>query len=364
MKIIIATGGTGGHIYPAISLAKMIKEKKQSKCDIIFFGTSNHMESTIVPSFGFKFVAIDAVGFNGSIINKLKASTTLIKSFINTQEKIKEINPDIVIGFGGYVSAPVILAASKLGYPTLLHEQNSCAGKANRFLAKFANKVVTCYKEVEHQFPKEKVVLLGNPRASEVHTDKRNGDLLSTYGLVDSIETVLIVMGSQGSESMNKLFVEVLSKLKEKPYQTIYVTGKRHYKNVTNEIDESDNVKIVEYVETLPLYPYLTAIVSRGGATSAAEISAASLASIIIPSPYVPHNHQVINAQAMVNANSSIMIEEKDMSTDLFVEKLDSIMLDSKKRNEMSEAAQKLGKQNAAFDIIELIDKMVGDVNG
>jgi len=358
MKICIATGGTGGHIYPAVSFARALQESDQTT-EILFIGNNDRMEATEIPALGFRFIGLDARGFNGSIFAKLNAAIKMLKSRSKAIQILNEFRPDFVVGFGGYVSVPVLSAAQALKIKTMLHEQNSYAGKANRALAPKVDAIVTCYPENARQFPHEKTHLLGNPRTFELKKSQADPKILTTYGLDPRLMTVLIVMGSLGSESVNNVMVEVLEKLRGASFQLIYVTGKKHYERFITMIDEDVNLKIVPYVDQLKLMRVVDLMVCRGGATTAAEITVVGLPSIIIPSPYVPNNHQVLNAKSLSDSGAALMIEEKDMNADRLVSEITALIQHPERLVAMGKAAKTLGKPDAAEEMIGLMEKIL-----
>lgn len=354
MKIVMATGGTGGHIYPALSLADYLRDNYNS--EVVFVGNSNKMEANIIPSKGYKFIGINAQGLTGNIVNKLMAfSKTYLASF-NCVKILKEERADIVVGFGGYVSYPVALAAKRLKIPFILHEQNSIPGKANLMLAKHSEKIVVCYPEAFKSFPKDKTLLLGNPRSTDVLKVKENRELLTEIGLDKDKKTVLIVMGSLGSETIAEVVKQSLEQLQDKEYQLIFVTGEKVYDKYQSL--KFSNVAVVPYIDQMAYLKSIDLIIARGGATTASEILAAGIASIIIPSPYVANNHQYINATYLKDNNAAIIIEEKDLTADILVETIDTI-LGSEVLENMKKNAIKLANLSAAEDISELIISMV-----
>ena len=360
MRVLIATGGTGGHIYPALALADELKSQDPST-SILFIGNNDRMESVEIPKHNYDFYGIDAKGFNGNSGDKIKSIQLMSRSFFLCRNKIKEFQADVVIGFGGYVTVPVILAATTLGVPSLIHEQNSIAGMANRFLAKFVKKVVCCYPEAMKDFPKNKVVLKGNPRASIAKRVTYNRDILKEYGLVPNRKTVFIVMGSLGSTSVNEKMIEALYKMSGRDYQVIYVTGKDSYADFRKQFADTANVKVCPYVNQVEIVANVDLVISRGGATSASEITALQKPSIIIPSPYVPNNHQFLNAKAMLDAGCALLLEEKDLSAERIYTMVESLIYDDQKLQEMSNRAQALGFPNAAEDLVEIVKQVSGE---
>lgn len=359
MRYCIATGGTGGHIYPALALVEEIK-KNDPRCEVVFVGSENRMEAKEIPSAGYKFIPIQVSGMNGGVWQKVMSACQMAKAYGQCRKLMKTFQPDVVIGFGNYISVPVVLAAHHLKIMTMLHEQNSYAGKANRFLAKSADAIVGCYPENLNQFPPEKTRILGNPRATLAAQIKKDPEVLKQLGLDINKPLVVIVMGSLGSESVNAVMIQALSMMQNRFYQVLYVTGKNHYESVKNEAPVADNIKIVPYIDGCKVMINASLCVVRGGATTAAEITAMRMPSIIIPSPYVPNNHQVKNALALQEANAALMIEEKDLTDKTIVSKIEEILNDSIKRNEMAIHAKECGKPQASQDILAWINELKG----
>ncbi|MEG2330493.1 undecaprenyldiphospho-muramoylpentapeptide beta-N-acetylglucosaminyltransferase [Anaerorhabdus sp.] len=363
MRVLIATGGTGGHIYPALSLAKALKEENSAN-EFYFIGSKNRMEATEIPQAGYAYQGIDVIGMNGSIFSKLKSLWLLKKAEKECKEIIKKFNPDIVIGFGNYISVPVLLAAHALHIPTMIHEQNSYAGKANKMLANVADAIVGCYEENMEQFPKNKTRILGNPRASEAAKITVNNQIMKDLGFDPEKPFVVLVMGSLGSETVNNVLKQASKKMNQKAYQVLIVTGRKCYDDFIQDATESENVKIVSYIDGLATMALADLVVVRGGATTSAEITALGIPSIIIPSPYVPNNHQVKNALSLQNKQAAIMLEEKDCTADALVDKIDFILSNSELREEMKKQAKMMGRPHASQDIIQWINDLVGGNNG
>lgn len=358
MKICIVTGGTGGHIYPAVSLAHALLAKYPD-ASLFFVGNNDRMEARELPVLGFDFVGLPAKGFNGSVFAKVGAVMALLKSRSLALQLLKERKPDIVIGFGGYVCVPVMQAAFKLGIKTMLHEQNSVVGKANKVLMGQVDAIVCAYEANFDVFPKAKTRLLGNPRTYEIKHHHDNVDLHKQYGLKKSLPTVLIVMGSLGSESVNAILPEALKRFSDAQIQVITVTGKKHYQDFIARVQPMKHIVVVDYVDQLALMPQVDLIVCRGGATTAAELTVLAVPSIIIPSPYVPNNHQYHNAKALFDAKASILIEEKDLSPEDLFHHVQALISDPVALKAMRDNALKLAKPDAAEAMIEWITDLV-----
>ncbi len=359
MRYLIATGGTGGHIYPALALANEIK-KIEPDSSILFVGSADRMEAQEVPHAGYRFSPIQVSGMNGGPFHKLLSSWRLFRAYQACIQLIKKEKPDIVLGFGNYISVPVILAAHRAHLPTMLHEQNSYAGKANRFLSRFADAVVGCYEENRSQFPSDKIRILGNPRASEAAKVQRNPKLVRQLGLDPNRPLVIIVMGSLGSQSVNEVMKGALKMMAGKPYQVLYVTGRSHYEEFSSDIALAENLRVVPYIDGCNMMINATLCVVRGGATTAAEMTAMRMPSIIIPSPYVPNNHQVKNAQALAAKKAAVMIEEKDLTEQAIVSKIEDILENPIQLREMSVQAGLCGRPDACENILTWIQELKG----
>ena len=270
MRVLIATGGTGGHIYPALALADAMKEK-DPQTEILFVGTAERMESTEIPKAGYAFEAIKAKGLNGSALAKVQAVMQLAQAYFACRKIVRQFRPDYAIGFGNYISAPVILAAHFAHVPTMLHEQNSYAGKANRFLAKYADQIVGCYPENLDQFPPQKTRILGNPRASVAARAQRDPNVVRQLGLDPAIPLVVVVMGSLGSESVNAVMVKALKQMAGQSYQVLYVTGRAAYEEVRAQRLECANIKVVPYIDGVKVMVNADLAVVRGGFRSAGD---------------------------------------------------------------------------------------------
>lgn len=359
MKIMIATGGTGGHIYPALALADEFV-KNENKSNVLFVGSKTRMEAKEIPSAGYRFTPIEVVNSSGSVFNKIASVLSMVGCTMQCIQLMKEEKPDAVIGFGNYISVPVILAARKQKILTVLHEQNSYAGKANRMLARYADAIVGCYKENLEQFPKEKTRILGNPRATSASKISRDPKVVESFGLDPNKPLVVIVMGSLGSESVNAMMKKTLNLMRNKAWQVLYVTGRNHYDKFIQDWNECDNIRIVPYIDGCKVMVNADCCVVRGGATTAAEITAMKMPSIIIPSPYVPNNHQVKNAEALQNEGAAVMIEEKDLTEEAIITKIEEILSNPLKSESMKEAAGRLAKCNASYDILNWINELKG----
>ena len=357
MKVIISAGGTGGHIYPALAIINKIKEKEPNS-EFLYIGTHNRMEKEIVPKYNIPFEEIEIYGFNRkNIFKNVKTVKCLFESTKKCKKLMKEFKPDIVIGVGGYVTVPVLKTAHSLGIKTFIHEQNSIPGKANLYLSKKVDLIGTSFKSSNNYFDNSKVVFTGNPVSEEAIKTKETKK--AEFGLKEDKPLVLFVMGSLGASKVNEFLVKTMSLFKNKDYQVLFVTGATDYEKIkTNKFPS--NVKVVPYVEKMARIMKKTdIIVSRAGASTLAEIIALQIPNIIIPSPYVPNNHQFKNAMDLVNNKASIMIEEKDLKGDILVRNIDELLSSKTKLKEMKNNLASLQIKDSAEIIYDNIKKLL-----
>jgi UDP-N-acetylglucosamine--N-acetylmuramyl-(pentapeptide) pyrophosphoryl-undecaprenol N-acetylglucosamine transferase len=351
MKAAIVTGGTGGHIYPALALAQEMQQEDPAT-EFLFFGNEDRMEAQLIPQQGFAFYGLKTNGLTGSLFNKGKAVARMFAARKEARKALKDFAPDVVIGFGGYVSAPVMMAAHDLHIPALMHEQNSIAGKANLFASRYAQGIAVCYPQAAQQFPGKDVRLLGNPRASAAvrPVDKSYFD---SFGFDPDKAVVLITMGSLGSSSVNQLLKEALKNPVD-GVQFLFVCGKDNEQDL-RLFEGRPDIVTVPYAKTLELYPWISGIICRAGATTMAEITAAHVPSILIPSPYVANNHQLHNAQALAQAGGAVVLEEKEFKENpaLLRQYVQESFLDPNRRESISKAAGTLAFPNAAKAIAD-----------
>ena len=313
MKIIISAGGTGGHIYPALAIIKEAK-KNDPNLEVLYIGTHNRMETKIIPEHNIPYEPIEIYGFSKKMIGRdIKNIGLIIKAYEKCIKIMKDFKPDTVIGVGGYVTLPVIMAAKKLKIKTFIHEQNSIPGKTNKFLAKGVTKVFTSFPSSNKYFKGTNVVCTGNPSGDNVKLLKNISR--DSLGFTNSKKLVLITSGSLGSSALNNKLISYVNEVKD--YQVLMITGKDNYDNV-NSLINNKLVRVIPYLEgQAGLFKNVDVIISRAGATTISEIIASKTPSILIPSPYVANNHQYYNALDLSSKNAAIMIEEKDLTTEL-----------------------------------------------
>ncbi len=357
MRAIISAGGTGGHIYPALAIIRKIKEKEPDSI-FLYIGTTDRMEKDIIPKENIPYLALEVKGLNRhNPLSNIKVISDFVKAIKISKKEIKKFNPDIVIGVGGYVTSPVIYAAKKCGYKTFIHEQNSIPGLSNKFLSHYADKIGVSFVETIDSFPKNKTVYTGNPRSEEVVNCKKQDK--SQYGLSKEKKLVIIVMGSLGSKTMNEKLASSLKLFSKKDYEVLFITGKTYYDSY-KDLKVSKNVKIVPFAKDLiSLMKDASLIVSRAGASSLVEITAASLPSILIPSPYVTNNHQYKNAKVLEDKNACVIIEEKDFTEERLVCAIDEILNDKIKYQKMRDASGKLKVATSATKVYNEIRSLI-----
>lgn len=357
MRIIISAGGTGGHIYPALAIINKIKDMEPDS-EILYIGTTDRMENKIIPEKNIPYLGIEMQGLNRkNILKNITVLKKYLKAIKKVKKEIKKFNPDIVIGVGGYVSAPVIKAAHSLGYKTIIHEQNSYPGVSNQTLSKIVDKVLVSLPDSINYFPKEKTVYTGNPRSEEITLIKAVPK--SQFGFSNSKKLVVIVMGSLGSATMNEKELELVKEFKNKDYEVLLITGEKYFNDYKN-IDIPKNVKVVPFLsELINLLKNTDLIVSRAGASTIAEITAIGLPSILVPSPYVTNNHQLKNAKELEKNEACYIIEEKDFSKDTLIPLIDKILNDKTLYQNMKNKTKKLGVTDSATRVYNEIKKVV-----
>ncbi|MBD7936814.1 undecaprenyldiphospho-muramoylpentapeptide beta-N-acetylglucosaminyltransferase [Cytobacillus sp. Sa5YUA1] len=364
MKIALSGGGTGGHIYPALALIREI-QKQDKNAEFLYIGTKNGLEASIVPRANIPFQSIEISGFKRSLsLDNVKTIWRFLKGVQDSKKMLKEFQPNVVIGTGGYVCGPVVYAGAKLGIPTIIHEQNSVPGLTNKFLSKYVDKVAVCFDEAVASFPKGKVVMTGNPRATEVLGQNAiNGKL--SVGLDPAKPSVLIFGGSRGARPINDAVLKTFTQLASRPYEVLYITGEVHYESVKKEAElagNPDNIKIKPFIHNMPEVLAGTDLaVTRAGATTLAELTSLGIPSILIPSPYVTNNHQEKNARALSDHGAAELLLEGDLSANKLIESIDRILLDEDKIIAMKSAAKKIGVPDAADRLYNVMKKIMKD---
>lgn len=317
-RFIISGGGTGGHIFPAISIAKAIK-RQEPNADILFVGAHNRMEMEKVPAAGFKIVGLPISGLQrGSISKNILFLPKLFVSIFKCRNIIKEFKPNAVVGVGGYASGPLLYTAQKMGVPTLIQEQNGYAGLTNKLLAKRAKRICVAYEGMERFFPADKIIMTGNPVRQDLQDIKFNTpEAFKFFNLTqgNNMKTLLVIGGSLGARTINECIGNNLDILIRKKIQVIWQTGKYYYDRAIEEASQynSKNIHVYPFINRMDYaYSVADAIISRAGAGTISELCLVGKPVILVPSPNVAEDHQTKNALALVKNNAALMVTDKD----------------------------------------------------
>ncbi len=366
MRVAFVGAGTGGHLYPALALAKEIR-RQEPEAKIIFIGRKKSLESNILSQENFSFKAIEARSSARKIsLQMISSSFYLGKGFLQSTKILRRFSPQIVVGTGGYVSLPVVLAAVMLKIPVLVHEQNVIPGVANKFLSSWVKLTCLSFPDSQAYFPsRAKTKVTGNPRASEVLTVSRE-EGCKFLGLLPEKKTLLITGGSQGALKLNKVMLETLKLMAgREDLQVIYVTGERYFAEISKKVADLglkriSGLQVLPYIKNMPLaLAAADLIVSRAGATILAEINAVGLPSILVPSPNVVNDHQAANARALEKEKAAVVFLEKDLVPESMAREIFNILNNKNRRQMMAEASRSMGFPQAANVIYNYIKEIV-----
>jgi len=362
IKIIVSGGGTGGHIYPAISIANALKAK-QDDIEILFVGAEGKMEMEKVPAAGYKIVGLPIRGLQRNFSKEnLKFFSRLFKSLRKAKKIIKEFKPNAVVGVGGYASGPLLHTANKMGIPSLIQEQNSYAGITNKLLAKKANKICVAYKGMDRFFPADKILFTGNPvRKDLAKLDDLRLEAQQFFNLDPNKKTLLVIGGSLGARTINHSIIENIEALRDEPVQVIWQCGKFYHQEMKEKLAKAnvDNIQIFDFVSRMDLaYACADLVISRAGAGTISELCLVRKACILVPSPNVSEDHQTKNAMALVDQDAALMIPDIESKNRLVDESL-LLLHDESKLRKLRENIALLAKPNAADEIAEEILKMI-----
>lgn len=360
MRLVLTGGGTGGHIYPALAIGREIAEKEPGS-ELLYIGTKRGLESRIVPAQGLPFESIDISGIRRSLsLENVKTVIRFIQGVRRSKALLKQFKPDIVVGTGGYVCGPVVYAASRLGIPTLIHEQNVVPGLTNKFLSRYASAVAVSFKDSLPHFARVgNVKYAGNPVASTVaKADKAKG--YASLGLTPGTPFVLVTGGSRGAQALNDAVLAMLPGLAGlSGVHLVLVTGDRYYEQTTERVktlpaETAKRVHVLSYVNNMPeVLAASSMVISRAGASFLAEVTSLGVPAVLIPSPNVTNNHQQPNAESLAHAGAGEMILEKDLNGESLLRSVRAIMKDAALREKMAKASRGLGTPNAAASIYE-----------
>ena len=370
MKAIIAAAGTGGHINPGIAIANKIKEKEKNS-QIIFIGTNRGLENDLVPRAGYELKKIDAHGIARKIsIQNFKNLYATFRSIREAKKILEDFKPDVVIGMGGYICVPVVVAAKKLNIPVVLHESNAFPGIAVRLFKNKVDKILVGFEDAKKKLDNnENVVVTGNPiRIKKINLSKESkSKIIENIGLKSDKPIVLAFGGSQGAQSINRSILEIIFNKKNKDYQIIWAAGPNQYDDIKNKLKE---VKMdIEKLESVKIMPYIynmeeimntcDLIICRSGAMTITEISAVGKPAIFIPFPYATENHQEFNAKVLENVGAAKIILDKELNSELLEKNIEKIIKDKNKLKQMGKNTAKVAMKNVEEKIYEEISKVI-----
>lgn len=357
-RFIISGGGTGGHIYPAVAIANELKSRFP-EAEFLFVGAKDKMEMQKVPQAGYAIKGLWISGIQRKLtLDNAMFPFKLLSSMWNSFRIIKSFKPDVVIGTGGFASGAVLKVASMLHIPTVIQEQNSYPGITNKLLAKKANKICVAYENLERFFPKDKMILTGNPVRQDLINEASKSEAIAYFKLDANKKTLLVLGGSLGARRINQLIEKELNFLLSQNIQIIWQCGKL-YLNDYSKYNEKENVQVVAFIDRMDLvYAAADVVISRSGASSVSELCIVGKPTIFIPSPNVAEDHQTKNAKAISDKNGAILIKESELETQ-FETVFSDLISNESRRVELSLNIKKLAKPNATKDIVEEIVKLI-----
>ncbi len=370
MRVLIAAGGTGGHIYPGITVAQVLRDKG---AEIIFVGTKAGLEADVIPRAGFRLETIRAHHIPRKFSWKIPlALATAGLGTYRAMRIIRKFRPHVVMGTGGYVSGPVILAAAALRYPTLIHEQNAYPGVTNRLLAKIVDQIAVGYEEAKSFFPPEKTVVTGNPVRPEISACTREAGR-RLFGLDPNKRTLLVTAGSQGARSVNRALLEAAPMLNaRRDLQVLHAAGRALYPEIVEtlrkqgvKVDEDGemirygNIRIVPYIYSMPeALAAADLVVGRGGTLSSAEFTVRGLPAILVPYPYAAEDHQMHNAQVLEKHGAAKVIPDREINGEVLADLVIQLLDSPSRLQSMARASKRLGKPDATERLVALVTSL------
>ena len=370
MKIIIAAAQTGGHINPGIAIANKIK-KENKNARIMFIGTTRGLENDLVPRAGYELKTIDAYGINRKIdIQNIKNIYKTLKGFKEAKKIVKDFKPNIVIGTGGFICGPVLMAAKKYNVPTILHESNAFPGVAVKLLSKKVDTILLGFEDAKKRLPKaKKIVVTGTPtKINKINLSQEQKEkLLKELELKTEMPTVLIYGGSQGAKTINTTMVDIIKNKRNKNFQIIWASGTKQYEAIKNQLKELkininkiENVKILPYIYNMEEIMNLAdIIISRSGPMTITEIAKTGKPAIFIPFPFATENHQEYNAKVLENVGAAKIILDKDLNEQTLINELESMLKDKNALIKMGQNAEKIAINDVEDKIYEEIKKLI-----
>ena len=357
-KFILSGGGTGGHIYPAIAIANELKSRFPDS-QILFVGAQDKMEMQKVPQAGYPIKGLWIAGLQRRLtLDNALFPLKLVSSLLKSRQIIKEFKPDVVIGTGGFASGPLLQMANSAGIPTVIQEQNSFPGITNKLLSKKANAICVAYENLERFFPKEKMVLTGNPvRQDLIEIDSKKEEGQAHFNLDSNKKTILVLGGSLGARRINQLIEKELNFFATHDVQLLWQCGKLYFDEYQKY--NSKNVQVMAFIERMDLvYAAADIVISRAGASSVSELCIVGKPIIFIPSPNVAEDHQTKNAQSVADKNGAILIKENELDA-TFESTFSELIANESKLRELSQNSKKLALPNATKAIVEEIIKLI-----
>lgn len=362
IRIIISGGGTGGHIFPAVSIANAIKEQ-HPEAEILFVGAEGRMEMQRVPAAGYQIIGLPVAGFDRKhLLKNISVLIKLMKSQIKARRIIKEFKPDAAVGVGGYASGPTLKVAGSMGIPTLIQEQNSYAGVTNKLLAKKACKICVAYEGMERFFDKEKIILTGNPvRQNLLNQQMSREDAIRSFNLDPTKKTVLIVGGSLGARTINNCVLNGLDQIRQSGVQFIWQTGKFYINEAKEKVGQAENYPILHTTDFITdmaaAYSAADLVISRAGAGSISEFCLLGKPVILVPSPNVAEDHQTKNALALVAKDAALYIKDAEASEKLLKTAIETVQ-QPETLKKLSTNIAKLAFKDSANTIAEEVWKL------
>lgn len=362
MKIVFAGGGTGGHLYPAIAMAKELIRRHEAS-EVLFVGTSEGLEARILPEEGFDLKTIRMMGVKGKkTMEQLRALISFPVALAQSLRILRTFRPDAVIGVGGYASGPVVMAAWLLRMHTMLQEQNSVPGATNRMLARFAERIYTAYEAAEPFFPRHKVLITGNPLRSDLlQGERREG--MKVFGLQEGRKTVLIFGGSLGAHAINELVSAMVSEetIRQMPVQFVHQTGADDCDSVRAAYEAAGlAAEVRPYFQEMGLaYSVADMAISRAGAVALSELQAAALPAILIPFPFAADDHQMKNARALEATGAAVVFDQNDLTPARLAAVVGELLGDEARLAGMQAAARREARPDAAGRIVDDVERIV-----
>lgn len=368
IRIMISGGGTGGHVFPAIAIADALKERKPD-AEILFVGAENRLEMEKVPEAGYRIKGLPVEGFRRKLsVHNIEVIIKLFRSLGMARKIIKEFDPDVVVGVGGYASGPVLRSAAAMGIPTLIQEQNSFAGVTNRLLSKKARCICVAFDGMERFFPSDKIVKTGNPVRKEIESIRSaeyRSEGYKYFSLNEKLKTLLILGGSLGARMINQGVIKNLNQIKNSGVQILWQCGKYYHPEAKKAIDDSGNKNIIlkDFISRMELaYAISDVIISRAGAITISELCHAGKPAILIPSPNVAEDHQTRNAMALVEKSAAICLADDEAVHKMIPVALD-LLKDEERTKKMSENISSLVIEDSAGRIAEEVFRLMRDNN-